>query len=186
MLLQHHRLREHKLHQLRQIDALSPNLSTPSSAPSWSAWTFFSGLLSSISINGGNLGSAGSRPDDEQEDPDLFGADANCVDPVLVQQEGIQALHAFAERLESADIDEETLVLLNGSSSAAEPGQLEAVAFALTHTILSLPVDSAASSDADLTIERPPSLRQCVEESPALSKWTRSMYAKYIKGRTLA
>ncbi|KDN41337.1 hypothetical protein K437DRAFT_178422 [Tilletiaria anomala UBC 951] len=173
-LLHTHLLSQQKLLELRRIDALSSDSSSLSrmQTKKWSPWGMLSSALSNVSFNGSTLGGEA-----EEEDASLTGANARNVDADSVLAAAVEALEAFAARVaasapEAEAVEEGSITWLLGRP---EPGELDALAFALLHTILSLPVEKDINGTSIL--------RACVERSPALSRWTRQVWAMHVKPR---
>ncbi len=179
--------------QLRRVDALSPSpsllpASISSAASPWGLLTpitatlgIFASLLSNVSINGSTIGGKGASDEEgEDADPLLVGASADKVDAEHVMREGKRVLCDFAKRVEEADAG---TTLLCDPSAESEGTELDAVVFALLHTILSLPLfeQEQAPEEGNDAGETERTLRLLVQQNPNLLKWVRSMYIKHVR-----
>jgi len=161
-LLHSHLLAEQRQLELKRVDALSPPTQRSAQGALSAGLGALGGLLSNVSINGMNFG--GPQVED---DPSLTGAHANNVDADQIMSAAIEALEALAARIQ----DDGPWLF-----EREEPGELDALVFALLHTIMSLPVDSTAKS-------HPKTLRNVVEQSETLGKWLRRVYSEQVKLR---
>ncbi|CBQ72240.1 conserved hypothetical protein [Sporisorium reilianum SRZ2] len=167
--------------QLWRISALNPSASSSSSAhptaalPGWEV-----GFLGWIGATTASAASALSTADlDSRGGGDTPGAAlaSPSVDQDKVVEDAVDGLRALAARTKAQLSESSTeLQLLLG---AQRPTSLDALAFSVIHTVLTL----AATPQSQESAANEPlrKLKEVLDESPWLAAWSRKVWKKYVK-----
>ena len=175
--------------QLRRISALNPSASlslTPSSGGASSAQPTTSlpgwhvGFLGWIGATTASAASALSTSDlDSRGGGDTPGAAlaSPSVDQDKVIDDAVAGLRAFAARTKAqlSESSSEPLFLLG----AQKPTSLDALAFSIVHTVLTLA--ATPQSQDQLANEPLRRLKQVLDECTWLVTWSRNMWKTYVK-----
>lgn len=179
--------------QLRRVSALNPSASTASSSSSASASTSSSSAQPTTALPGWEVGflgwigattasaaSALSTADlDSRGGGDTTGAAlaSPSVDQDKVIADAVAGLRALAARTKAqlSQNSSESLFLLD----AQRPTSLDALAFSVIHTILTL---SATPQSQDGTANEPlTKLKEVLDECSWLVGWSRQIWKKYVR-----
>ncbi|TKY87416.1 hypothetical protein EX895_004094 [Sporisorium graminicola] len=166
--------------QLRRISALNPSASSSSANPTTVLPGWEVGFLGWIGATTASAASALSTADlDSRGGGDTPGAAlANpSVDQTKVVADAVDGLRALAARTKSQlSASSSELQFLLG---AQKHTSLDALAFSVIHTILTLAATPQAQDSA--TNEPLRKLKEVLDDSPWLVTWSRKVWKKYVK-----
>ncbi|KAJ1028378.1 hypothetical protein NDA16_001545 [Ustilago loliicola] len=174
--------------QLRRISALNPTASTPSSSRGSSAYAaqpttklpgWEVGFLGWIGATTASATSALSTADlDSRGGGDTPGAAlaSPSVDQDKIVLDAKAGLQALAARTKAQLSESETKVLF--LLGAQMPTSLDALAFSVIHTILTLAATPQSQDNPSGPLRE---LKKVLDESPWLVQWSRNMWKAYVR-----